>query len=301
MEIVPGIHRIESHLGSRLLSQYLFAGPDRKILLDTGISRTPGDALTSYLDTMGSIEAIDDAIVSHADLDHCGGNRSLKEMNPRVRLWCHEFDRPLIESNAVMMKENYGWHAPYGFPQPEGDERAAMEGDLGGDCPIDFGMHGGETIRLGPDWRIEVMHLPGHSLGHLGIWDARSGAAVIIDAVLGDGIYDRAGNRLIPPRYYDATTYQNTIRRLIALQPSVLLTGHYEVMEGTDAIRWLERSLAYTHELHDLVRGAMRRGITDLWELTQYADGKLGPYPESMTELGASVRAHVNMPGMPVR
>jgi glyoxylase-like metal-dependent hydrolase (beta-lactamase superfamily II) len=200
-----------------------------------------------------------------------------------------------------MMNENYGWHAAFGFPQPDDQGRASMLGDLGGDCPVDFGLRGGETIGLGPDWRVEIMHLPGHSLGHLGIWDARSGAAVIIDAVLETGIYDRAGNRLIPPRYYDAGAYQNTIRRLISLRPNLLLTAHYDVMEGDEAIEWLEKGLAYTYELHDIVREALRNGTTDLWELTQYADKKLGPYPDFMTELGASVRSHVHMPGMPVR
>jgi hypothetical protein len=51
--------------------------------------------------------------------------------------------------------------------------------------------------------------------------------------------------------------------------------------------------------LHDTVREALRNGTTDLWELTQYADKKVGPYSDFKTELGASVRSHVNMPGMP--
>lgn len=302
MEIVPGIHRIESDLGPRLMCQYLFDGAERKLLLDTGIAGTPRDAIAPYLEGIGaSLDSIDDVVVSHADVDHCGGDRLLKEMSPRSRLWCHELDRPWIESNAAMMNENYGWHAAYGFPQSEGEKRAAMWADLGGDCPIDFGLRGGETFRLGPDWRVEIMHLPGHSLGHLGVWDPRSGAAIITDAVLETGIYDRAGNRLIPPRYYDAAAYQSTIRRLIALKPTVLLTAHYEVMEGGAATEWLERSLAHTFELHGVVRDALRSGVTDLWELTQSADKVLGPYPDFMTELGASVRAHMNMTGMPVR
>jgi hypothetical protein len=70
-------------------------------------------------------------------------------------------------------------------------------------------------------------------------------------------------------------------------------------MEGGAATEWLERSLAYTFELHGVVRDALRSGVTDLWELTQFADKTLGPYPDFMTELGASVRAHMNMPGMP--
>ena len=41
----------------------------------------------------------------------------------------------------------------------------------------------------------------------------------LMDAVLSDGVYDRAGNRLIPPRYYSARDYEATIRRLRAPHP----------------------------------------------------------------------------------
>ena len=37
------------------------------------------------------------------------------------------------------------------------------------------------------DWRVEVLHLPGHTLGHIGLWDPRSRAAIVIDAVLERG------------------------------------------------------------------------------------------------------------------
>jgi glyoxylase-like metal-dependent hydrolase (beta-lactamase superfamily II) len=121
MEIVPGIHRIESDLGPRLMCQYLFDGPDHKLLLDTGIAGTPRDAIAPYLEGIGaSLDSIDDVVVSHADLDHWGGDRLLKEMSRRYRLWCHEVDRPWIESNAAMMNENYGWHGGVRIPAAGG-------------------------------------------------------------------------------------------------------------------------------------------------------------------------------------
>lgn len=301
MEVVPGVHRIESDLGPRFMCQYLFDGQERKMLFDTGISGTPVDVIFPYLDRVGFAPYdIDDVLISHADVDHCGGNRALRDRHTRARFSSHELDRPWIESNRAMMAENYCWYETYGFG-PDEEAKTWIRNELGGDCAIDVGLRGGETVRLGPDWRIEILHLPGHTFGHLGIWEPRSKAAVIIDAVLYDGIYDRAGNRLIPPRYYDASAYQSTIRRLIALQPNILLTAHYNVMEGADAIEWLHRSLSFTEELHEVVREALKNGVTDLWELTQYADKAVGPYPEFMTELGASVRAHMNMPGMPAR
>jgi glyoxylase-like metal-dependent hydrolase (beta-lactamase superfamily II) len=295
MEVAPGIHRIESDLGPRFMCQYLFAGDDRTLLFDTGLAATPADVIASYLQGAGfSFEQIDYVITSHADVDHCGGNRSIKELIPKASLMCHELDRSWVESNAAIMAENYGWHEAYGFPQFDDDARATVLRDLGGDQVVDVGLRGGERIRLGPGWTVEIMHLPGHTLGHLGIWDERSRSAIIIDAVLEAGIYDRSGNRLIPPRYYTATGYRQTVSRIRSLQPHLLLTAHYPVMEAGDALAWLDRSLAFTESLEALVRSGLEEGTTDLWRLTQRADEKLGPYPDFMTELGAPVRAHAH-------
>jgi glyoxylase-like metal-dependent hydrolase (beta-lactamase superfamily II) len=293
MEVAPGIHRIESDLGPRFMCQYFFAGAERRLLFDAGLAATPGEVIVPYLEGAGySFDAIDYFVTSHADVDHCGGNRLCKELAPDGVLMCHERDRAWVESNAAMMAENYGWHEAYGFPQFDADKRADMTRDLGGDQPVDVGLRGGEVLRLEPGWNLEIMHLPGHTFGQIGIWDPRSRSAIIIDAVLDDGIYDRAGNRLIPPRYYTATGYRKSIQRIRSLQPELLLTAHYPVMDSDEAGAWLDHALAFTDSLEGVVRAGVDEGITDLWELTQRADQKVGPYPDFMTELGASVRAH---------
>jgi glyoxylase-like metal-dependent hydrolase (beta-lactamase superfamily II) len=293
MEVAPGIHRIESDLGPRFMCQYFFAGAERRLLFDAGLAATPAEVIVPYLEGVGySFDAIDYFVTSHADLDHCGGNRLCKELAPDAVLMCHERDRAWVGSNAAMMAENYGWHEAYGFPQFDADERAEVARDLGGDQPVDVGLRGGEVFCLEPGWNLEIMHLPGHTFGQLGIWDPRSRSAIIIDAVLADGIYDRAGNRLIPPRYYTATGYRETISRIRSLRPELLLTAHYSVMHSDEADAWLDRAFAFTDSLEGVVRAAIDEGVTDLWELTKRADQRVGPYPDFMTELGASVRAH---------
>jgi glyoxylase-like metal-dependent hydrolase (beta-lactamase superfamily II) len=295
MEILPGIHRIQSDLGARFMCQYLLVGEDRTILIDTGLAGTPEEVIIPYLREIGlSLEDIDEVLISHADLDHCGGNRALKERHPSLWFSCGEADRPYVENNRVMLAEIYGWSEPYGFG-PDEEAKASILQDLGGDSPIDAGLRGGETIRLGPDRRIEILHLPGHTPGHLGVWDPKNGAAIIIDAVLETGIYDREGNRLIPPRYFDVTQYQSTIRRLQSMRPEHLLTAHYPPMQGEEALDFLDRSLDFTGQLHRVVSEGLNNGTTDLWELTKQAVAQLGPYPEFGHEIGAGVRAHMAM------
>ncbi len=278
MEVADGIHRIEADLGERYVCQYLVVA-ERTLLVDTGLRDMPR--------AIGRTP--DDIFISHADVDHCGGNLTARSLWPEARFMCGEADRPWIESNAAMLAGNYRWYEAYGFgPAPE--DIAFLERELGGDAPVDTGLRGGETHRLGPGRRLEVLALPGHTPGHLGLWDAAAGAAIVIDAVLSDGVYDRDGNRLIPPRYYDAAAYEATIRRLRALDPELLLTAHYPVMERAAAREFLDRSLDFVREVRAAVRAAK---TTELRAATEAVDAAVGPFPAFTHELAASVRAHL--------
>jgi glyoxylase-like metal-dependent hydrolase (beta-lactamase superfamily II) len=284
-EIADGIYRIESDLGQRFMCQYLIAGRDRALLVDTGLADTPAAVIDPYLSRVG-LEA-DFVLISHADNDHVGGNRAFRDAHPHTIFLCHELDRRWVESNETLVRENYGWHAAYGFPpMPSAELLASMSGD----SPVDLGLAGEETIRLDAGRLVEVLHLPGHTPGHLGLWDERTRSAIVIDAVLADGIYDRAGRKLIPPRYYDLTALRETIARLEALRPELLLTAHYAVLERGEALEWLAAGRAFVDDVERVVRDAPDAERGDLWALTRRVDAILGPFPEFMTELGATVR-----------
>jgi glyoxylase-like metal-dependent hydrolase (beta-lactamase superfamily II) len=175
MEILPGIHRIESDLGVRFMCQYLLVGEDRTILIDTGLAETPEEIIIPYLEGIGlRVEDIDEVLISHADVDHCGGNRALKARHPSLWFSCGEPDRAYVENNRVMLAEIYLWSEPYGFGPDEESKDWIFE-ELGGDSPVDAGLRGGETLRLGPDRRVEILHLPGHTRGTSGSGTRRTG------------------------------------------------------------------------------------------------------------------------------
>jgi len=290
-EVAPGIHRIESDLGPRFMAQYLLFGEERTVLVDTGLSTTPDEALVPALTRVGTEPDL--ILITHADLDHCGGNRRMHELYPQALLACHELDRRWISSNAAIMAENYIWHDQYGLDVPDEQGRSQMLDQLGGDAPIDIGLRGGETIGLGPGRRVEIVHLPGHTAGHIGLWDPAERIAIIIDAALFDGIYDRAGNKLIPPRYYDAGAYRETIRRIRGLEPELLLTAHYPPMHKAEALEFCDRSLAYVDAVEAVVRAGVADGETGVAPLTERVDREFGPFPEFTTEIAAGVRSHL--------
>jgi glyoxylase-like metal-dependent hydrolase (beta-lactamase superfamily II) len=263
------------------MAQYVLTGSALTVLVDTGLASTPEPVLVPALRALG--REPDLVITSHADVDHCGGNAAIRARFPRARLACHRADRAWIESTAAMLAGNYLWYGHYGFgPSPQ--DRAFLEAELGGDTPVDDELVDGDVVDLGDGWTLEVLHLPGHTPGHLGLWDPRSRSAIVIDAVLDRGIRDRAGTLLIPPRIYDTAAYAATIDRLEALAPRQLLTAHFPV--GWDGL--LEHSRAWDRD----VAAAVRSGAGDLRALTEQVAAAVGPYPEFGHELAAAVRDH---------
>ena len=195
MEVARGIHRLEGDLGERYVCQYLLVGEERTLLVDTGLRDMPRTVIAPFRRRPRDRRRASSPTPTSTT---AAGIALMRELAPGARFLCGEADRPWIESNAAMLAGNYRWYEAYGFG-PSEEDVAFLEHELGGDAPIDVGLRGGETLRLGPDRRLEVLALPGHTAGHLGLWDAATGTAIVIDAVLADGVYDRAGRRLIPP------------------------------------------------------------------------------------------------------
>lgn len=288
MEVAPGIYRIESILGPRPFSQYLLRD-ERTLLFDTGVKETPAEVILPFLDGLEP----DLVLNSHADVDHYGGNAAIKEAAPKAIFLAHELDVPWIESADAIMRERYGWYAAHGVGYPD-EVFAWLRDAIGPDTPVDVHLRAGERIRLGPQLAVEVLHLPGHTPGHLGLWDAASRTAVVMDAVMGRGLLDMKGNVISPPPYFDVAAYLGTARKLQELRPDRLLTAHYDVIEGAAVERFLADTVTFVEDARRLVAETLAgRGALTLPEALELGDPQLGPFTAMGNELAGSLRAHL--------
>jgi glyoxylase-like metal-dependent hydrolase (beta-lactamase superfamily II) len=288
MEVAPGIHRIESVLGPRPFSQYLLRD-ERSLLFDTGVKETPGDVILPFL---GGLQP-DLVLNSHADVDHYGGNAAIRQAAPRALFLAHALDVRWIESTEAIMRERYGWYAEHGLDY-EPDVVAWLRGAIGPDTPVDVHLCAGERIRLGPRLTLEVLHLPGHTAGHIGLWEPVSRSAIVMDAVLGRGLLDLNKNVIHPPPYFDVEAYLGTARALQALAPQRLLTAHYDVMEGEEVARFLAETVAFVADAERVVAAAPAApGALTLSEVLELGDPQLGPFTSMPNELAGSLRAHL--------
>jgi glyoxylase-like metal-dependent hydrolase (beta-lactamase superfamily II) len=288
MEVAPGIHRIESVLGPRPFSQYLLRD-ERSLLFDTGVKETPGDVILPFL---GGLQP-DLVLNSHADVDHYGGNAAIRQAAPRALFLAHELDVRWIESTEAIMHERYGWYAEHGLDY-EPDVVAWLRGAIGLDTPVDVHLCAGERIRLGARLTLEVLHLPGHTPGHIGLWEPVSRSAIVMDAVLGRGLLDLDKNVIHPPPYFDVAAYLGAARTLQALAPQRLLTAHYDVMEGEEVDRFLAETVAFVEDAERVVAEALAEaGALTLSEALELGDPQLGPFTSMPNELAGSLRAHL--------
>jgi len=294
-EVASGIYRIESILGPRPFAQYLLRD-ERTLLVDTGVASTPGEVILPAFQELGLDPAdLDYVLISHADVDHVGGNAAICAAAPRAIFCAHMADSDWIGDRERILRERYGWYAAHGPDADyDADTKDWLRNALGPDVPVELHLVGGEMFRLGPRLTVEVLHLPGHSAGHVGLWDLASRSAIITDAALGAGLLSNEGQVIHPPPYMLLEEYEATVRRLRRLAPERLLTAHYAVMEGAQVDCFLEASLAFVSRARSAIEEAIAvSNEVTIAGLLANLNPVLGPFTSMANELAGPIRAHL--------
>jgi glyoxylase-like metal-dependent hydrolase (beta-lactamase superfamily II) len=290
IELLPGLYRIETALGDNLLALHLIRD-ERTLLIDSGVRDTPDAVIFPALKQAGLPPHIDMLLVSHADADHHGGNAALRAGAPGVTIMAHELDRPRIESKIAHLAGRYTDAVAADDMRLDPALLAWLDAVIGADTPVDLGLRGGETIGLGEGARWQALHAPGHSAGHLALWEPGARVLIAQDAVLWRGVPDRAGRLPSPPPYDDVDSYLATLRRLRELDADLLLTAHYPIIRGTDVDPFFAESLAFVERVDAAVLDilwAAGRPLT-LGAVVAALDTRLGPFEVAIQWVGPAL------------
>jgi glyoxylase-like metal-dependent hydrolase (beta-lactamase superfamily II) len=220
-----------THITERYVDPFLrcncwhVPGRDADLLVDTGLGIV---SLLAYApDLFAGRRVI--AVATHYHFDHVGG---LHEFDERV---IHSSEAAIIEDAALIG----GWlrfdrdpdagpveveEAGYVLPA-DGELLTAVPAE-GFDrdayavvpCTATLTVDDGDVLDLG-DRAFQVLHLPGHSPGSIGLWDDEAGVLFSGDAVYDGPLLDGNPNS-------DIAAYCTTMRRLMALPVEVVHGGH---------------------------------------------------------------------------
>jgi len=255
MEIFRHVYQIASLVADRNLFQYFFVG-DNTVLLDTGASYTPGDTIVPYLNKIGIAPSrLTMAINTHADADHHGGNASLKHISTEVQLACGEQDRLIIEDPDRLFATRYNqWIPDHGVGlglHPEASEWVRKM--VGEPQRIDQTFVGGEHIRIDDARSLQVLYVPGHSDGHLALYDPVNKAVFVGDALHGRYCPTVNGEPALPPGYFSVLAYLGTLQMLHALEIDWIYSGHWPTFHGSQVAEFLSESRRFVDNAAGLV------------------------------------------------
>jgi glyoxylase-like metal-dependent hydrolase (beta-lactamase superfamily II) len=293
MELYNHVHQIQSLFDGRNLFQYLFVGQNT-VLVDTGIATTPDKVIFPYMERLGlSPDKLTLAVTTHSDLDHQGGNDAIKVQSPRTILSCGEADRELVESPRKLFDQRYNFlraEHDVGFDPEPGPDAGRLR-------RMDLTFSGGETIRIDDDWTLEVLHVPGHSRGHLALYDRKNKTAFVGDAIHGRGCPKAEGGMAIPVTYYYVDTYLSTLRYFESLEIKTLYSGHWPNMSGEEITDFISESRRTTEVLDRAILSSLSKHSSGLnmKELIDVVSNAVGDWPkEAWVVAMFSVKGHMD-------
>jgi glyoxylase-like metal-dependent hydrolase (beta-lactamase superfamily II) len=188
-------------------------------LIDAGVIGKGNYKIQSIQDAGIELSSIKRIIMTHTHLDHIGCLSEIQKQIPWAELWAHHLEADLLE---------------------QGEERAVYGKDMFRVvCQLQFGLKpgafkfkvnrklkGGETLDLG-DTAWEVIHIPGHSLGSIGLYHPPMKILIPGDVVYADyaiGRFDLYGA--------DGSALKKSLIRLSELEVNILLPGHNQIVKG---------------------------------------------------------------------
>lgn len=250
--ITAGVERIATPLGNRRNDVYAFHGGSRTVLLDTGVDGVVTSHIVPGLADAGIAPSdVSHVVVSHCDVDHFGGLGAAHEAFSGASFLAHPADAPMMaDFDAYLAGRGRSFVSVYGLDEPPAD--LAWVREVTREAPVTGMVSGGESIDLGGR-EIHLLHLPGHSRGHLGVHDPLRGVVALSDAVLGAAVPDLDGAPLFPPTYRHVEDYLATIALVRRLAPTYLLTAHYGVFEGGAVTDFLDESQDFCRSLERAV------------------------------------------------
>ncbi|MEM6547815.1 MAG: MBL fold metallo-hydrolase [Pseudomonadota bacterium] len=206
-------------------NMFLVEGAERDIVIDAGMGIAPLKPFVEGLRSDPSKPLT--CVLTHTHIDHMGGAHEFAErlVHP---VEAEELAAPsgmntlLAEEVSESARQMF---LDAGYPPldpvmisalPEPDYDPADYGLVG--APATGLLSHGDRVELG-DRAFEVLHLPGHSPGQIGLWDAAVG-----ELFAGDAIYD--GPLIYQGEGCSVPDYVETLKILRALPVRVVHGGH---------------------------------------------------------------------------
>ncbi|HET9169946.1 MAG TPA: ester cyclase [Actinospica sp.] len=228
--IAAGVWRLRGGGPGRHMNVYLLEDEGGVTLYDSG-PRTMTPAIRAAAVRLGGIRRV---LLGHADCDHRGGAADLA-----APILCHPLERSAARHASPF--RDY-WNLGLLRPRTRPVYRRLPSRWDGGPLVPAGSVEEGETVA-----GFRVLHLPGHAPGLVALYREQDGVALVSDLLctVNPETGLRTAARVPHPAFnLDTEQARESIRRLAALRPRVVWTGHGRPVAGEDVPLQLQRAAA---------------------------------------------------------
>jgi len=247
MEVHPRVTK-----GLPYVMPYAITSRGETLLVDCGWATDDSyAALSEQLNEIGiGIDEITKLVLTHAHPDHCGLAGRLHEES-KCEVYMHEIEVDFLRTRYTepeeILKRMAVWLKEHGVAQDDVEdlERGSMPVRFFVDTvEPDKPVKGGETIDVG-DFTFEVIWTPGHSPGHICLYEPNHRLMISGDHVL-PMISPNVSDRVLPAHEWDIDWFKKRVTELLGHHESRLdemveavgVEGEATAAEVARRIRW---------------------------------------------------------------
>lgn len=275
MEVAPGIYQIKVPIPNNPLENlncYLVEGKEGWLMVDTGwFTPETFDSLKNGLAGLDiAFTDIATIVVTHVHPDHFGLAGRIKHLSPNTQLITHQLESDLIEPRYIKFSELQ--HKMSAMLRRHGAPSSELLALKSSSMPAiefvrvtfpDSTLYGGEIISTGR-YDLEVIWTPGHSIGHICLYEPEnqllfSGDHILPNITTNVSYHVQSGDNPLGD-------YLNALHKIENLPVKKILPAHEHVF--TDLRGRITKLIGHHDDREAEIQQAVLKGLHSAYEIS---------------------------------
>lgn len=190
------------------------------------------------------IKDIDQVVLTHHHVDHCGLLSILQEHHPKIKTFAHKATIPWVELRSDVVKSMVDFYKElykeHGLSIDQIDDIKKFHAYFDrytDSAKVDGILNNNDRLEGNNDWRI--IHNPGHAQGHISLYHDETKTLIAGDHLIehtASGIFIEPPVDAEQSRPKSLVDYKNSLEEINKLDVKMILSGHGKIITEPEQV-----------------------------------------------------------------